>query len=85
MPAVICYEVDTENERYATRMAEISADGTVTVIRDETCEFVTEAPVPTAAEIDREDDNFHAEIITKEEFDEINNKNHYSGNISFPE
>lgn len=67
---LLFYEVDLENERYATRMVEVHKDETVEPIIEEGFEFVTEGSVPTIAEINSESER-HAEIITKEDFEKI--------------
>lgn len=83
-PVLLFYEVDLENERYATRMTEVFIDKSVVPVIEEGFEFVTESPIPTADEIIKEDDDFYAEIISKEEFENVYNSNKYAGNIDFP-
>jgi len=80
--AIIVYEVDLENERYATRMAEIYEDGRICPIIEEGWEFITEEPVPTIEEINSED-GWCAKIISKDSFEEIYNGTHYSGEVTF--
>lgn len=69
-PVLLFYEVDLENDRYATRMLEIFDDRTIVPVIEEEFEFVTEAPVPTINEINREPE-FFAEIISREEFEKV--------------
>lgn len=79
---LLFYEVDTENDRYATRMTEVYPDGKIINVT-ENSEFVTEAPVPTVNLINADKD-FYAEHITKEEFEEIYKSSFYTEDISFP-
>ena len=69
---LLFYEVDLENDRYATRMTEVQKDGSVKQVVEAGFEFVTEAPVPTINEINSEPE-WQAELITKEEFEEVYN------------
>ena len=82
-PVIFFYEVDTENERYATRMTEIYADRRAVPVIEEGFEFITEAPIPTPDEINTEPE-FFAEYITKEEFEAVYRSDRYEGKISFP-
>lgn len=82
-PVVLFYEIDLENERYATRMTEIFRNRKAIPVIEPGFEFITEAPVPTINEINT-DDEFFAEIISKEEFEEVYHCKIYSGNILFP-
>ena len=82
---VILYEVDPENDRYATRMVEIYEDGRVKRIEDPGCQFITEAPIPAVDEINKDYPDFYAEIITKEEFETVYTSDYYIGNVAFPE
>ena len=72
IPAVFFYEVDTENERYAVRMAEIYHDGKIKRVIDDNSEFVTEAPVPDTDFFNSQEE-FYAENISKKEFEIIYN------------
>ncbi len=81
LPAFIIYEIDLDNERYATRMANIFADRTVIPVIEEGFDFITEAPIPTIDEINQEKDYF-AEIISKEEFEKIYCSEKYSGKLN---
>ena len=84
-PVLLFYEVDLENERYARRMTEVFPDRSVSrVIPEEGFDFVTEAPVPTVDEINKESE-FYAIIISRKEFDNVYNAEKYLGNIDFPE
>lgn len=82
-PILLFYEVDLENERYATRMVEVFSDRTVSPVIEEGFEFVTEAPIPDIEEINREPE-FWAETISKEEFQRIYELQKYDGSINFP-
>ena len=62
-PVLLFYEVDLENERYATRMAEVFCDGCVRRVIEEGFEFVTEAAIPQVDEINSEPE-FFALIIS---------------------
>ena len=79
-PVALIYEIDVDNERYATRMAEIYDDGKVVPIIEEGYEFITEASIPNIDEITEEKD-FYGEKITKEEFDKIYTSSYYYVNI----
>lgn len=81
-PVVLFYEVDLENERYATRLIEVFADRKAVPVIEEGFEFVTEQPVPNIEEINRED-QFFAEIISKEEFEKVYSSREYQGDIRF--
>lgn len=82
-PVVLFYEVDLENERYATRMTEVFPDKTVHPRIEEGWEFITEAPVPTVEEINQEPE-FYAVLISREEFDRVYQEEAYSESIAFP-
>lgn len=77
-PILLFYEVDLANERYATRLVEVFTDGSVKPYIEEGVEYVTEAPVPTVEEINR-DEEFEAEIITKDEFERVYSLSRYTG------
>lgn len=74
---ILFYEVDLDNDRYATRMIEIHKDGSVNPIEEEGFEFITEAPVPTIEEINAEPE-WYAEPISEGEFEEIYVSSHYT-------
>lgn len=79
------YEIDNENERYATRMADILADGRVVPFIEEGLKFVTEAPLPLLDEMNSTDPQIiYAEEITKEDFEAIYNSKTYEGSLAFP-
>ncbi len=82
-PVLLFYEVDLENERYASRMTEVFIDRSAIPVTEDGFEFITEAPVPTVCEINVEPDSF-AELISKEEFEAVYRINRYTGNICFP-
>ena len=64
-PVIFIYEVDLENERYATRMIEVYYDKSMKPVIEEGFDFITEEPIPLVEEINMED-CFYAEIISKE-------------------
>lgn len=82
-PPVLIYEVDLDNERYATRMAHIYDDGRVVPIMEDGFEFVTEAAIPEIDEINAES-GYYAENISKEEFERIYSSSYYDGSTAFP-
>ena len=82
-PVLLFYEIDLKNERYATRMAEVFPDRTVHIVIEPGFEFVTEAPVPNIEEINSENE-FVAEIISKEEFETVYAAKIYRESIVFP-
>lgn len=82
-PILLFYEIDLENERYATRMIEVFSDKKAVPVIEEGFEFITEAPVPTIDEINKETE-FFAVVISKEEFENAYKSEIYSGDISFP-
>lgn len=83
-PVVLFYEIDLENERYATRMTEVYVNREAIPVMEPGFEFITEKPIPVIDEINKDND-FFAEIISKEEFEEVYRCSIYSGNITFPE
>ncbi len=85
-PVLLFYEVDVNEERYATRMIEVYKNRAIKKVIEEGFPFVTEAPVPTVDEINMDSD-FFACIITREEFEEIYHSDgqKYNGPIEFPE
>ena len=83
-PIVLFYEIDQENERYATRMTEVFHDRKAVPVIEPGFEFVTEAPVPPVDEINQETE-FWAELISKEEFEEAYHNQIYFGNVEFPQ
>ena len=80
---LLFYEVDKDQERYATRMAEVYDDYSIKQVIDSGSAFVTEAPVPTVSGINTDSDYF-AELISREEFDAVYNSSRYDGSILFP-
>ena len=70
-PSILLYEVDLEEDRYATRMINVHANGRVNCLEDKNFRFITEAPVPSIEEINADEygSEFHANLITKEEFE----------------
>lgn len=82
-PILLFYEIDLENERYATRMTEVFSDKKAIPVAEKGFKFITEAPVPTIDEINKEPD-FFAVTISKEEFENAYKSEIYSGDISFP-
>ncbi len=84
-PVLLFYEVDVDEERYATRMIEVYKNRTIKKITEEGVRFITEAPVPTVDEINMDMD-FFACTITREEFEELYDSNgkKYNDSIEFP-
>ena len=82
-PVLLFYEVDLENERYATRMIEVYSDKSVNIVVEEGFDFITEAPVPTIEEINRELE-FYALNISGDEFESVYSAEIYSESIDFP-
>ncbi len=76
-PVTLLYEVDLNEERYATRMIDIYADGHTNNLQDADWKFVTEAPVPSIEDINKGEcgEEFSACMISKEEFEKVWNKN----------
>ena len=83
MPILLFYEIDLENERYATRMIEVFSDKRANPVVEKGFDYITEEPIPTIDEINIEDE-FFAIIISKEEFENVYKSEKYVGNISFP-
>lgn len=82
-PILLFYEIDLENERYATRMTEVFSDKSAIPVIEKGFEFITEAPVPTIEEINKEPE-FFAKIISQEEFENVYKLKEYAGDINFP-
>ena len=82
-PILLFYEIDLENERYATRMTEVFADKRAIPVIEKGFDYITEAPVPTIDEINKEPE-FFAVTISKEEFENVYKSEKYTGKISFP-
>ena len=55
-PVVLFYEVDLANDRYAARMTVVFPDRSAEPVTELGFAFVTEAPVPTVDEINRDPD-----------------------------
>lgn len=72
-PCIILYEVNTDNDRLAMRSIDIFADGTSTNIDDLYATAIEITPIPTVEEINRHEwgENFKAELIDKDEFEAI--------------
>lgn len=82
-PVVLFYEVDLANDRYAARMTVVFPDRSAEPVTELGFAFVTEAPVPTVDEINRDPD-FFAELISKEVFEDAFRNPVYSGPLSRP-
>lgn len=82
-PVLLFYEVDLTEERYATRMVEVFADRTIHQVLETGHDYVTEGPIPKIDEINSEEE-FMAELITKEQFEKIYVSDFYSDCIDFP-
>lgn len=72
-PCIILYEVHTDNDRLAMRSIDIFADGTSTNIDDLYATAIEITPIPTVEELNRHEwgENFKAELIDKDEFEAI--------------
>lgn len=72
-PCIILYEVDVNNDRLAMRSIDIFADGTSTNIDDLYATAIEITPIPTVEELNRHEwgENFKAELIDKDEFEAI--------------
>ena len=82
-PVVLFYEVDLENKRHATRGAEVFINRKALPVIEPGFEFITETPIPMIDEINIDND-FFAEIISKEEFERVYQCHIYDGDIKFP-
>ena len=80
-PILLFYEIDLENERYATRMVEVFSDKRAIPVIEKGFDYITEEPIPTIDEINIEPE-FFAEIISKEEFEAVYKSKKYAGEIS---
>ena len=80
-PAVILYEVDTENERLALRSIDIFEDGSTRNIPDLYDGAIEITPIPTVDELNAHvwGEEFHACIIEKAEFEAIWKSHTYDG------
>ena len=80
-PAVILYEVDTENERLALRSIDIFADCRTRNIPDLYDGAIEITPIPTVEELNAHvwGEEFHACIIEKAEFEAIWESHTYDG------
>ena len=81
-PVILFYEVDLDNERYATRLTEVFVNKQVVPFLEAGYDFVTEAPVPLIEEINQEDE-FFAERISPAEFEAVYNACVYDGEVYF--
>ena len=66
-PVILFYEVDLENERYARRMIEVFSNGRISLEVDEI----------------NQDEDFLAQVITKEEFEKTYQLHEYFENLGF--
>lgn len=84
-PVIIIYEVDLDDERYAIRLIDIYADGHTDNQEDRAWGYVTEAPVPEREEFNNGKcgAELRADLITREEFEEIWNTGIYNGDLMF--
>lgn len=75
-PAIIFYEVDTQDERFAKRSIEMFRDRSTRNIPDLYTDVIEAMPIPTigAFNSDIYGEEFHAYVITKEKFEEIWNR-----------
>lgn len=84
-PVVILYEVDLQEDRFATRLIDIYADGHTQQAEDKNWRFVTECPVCTVAEIQSGayGEEFHACLSTAAEFEETWHTQRYHGALDY--
>ena len=82
-PVVIIYEVDVDDERYATRLINIFADGRIENQEDKAWGYVTEAAVPTVEEFNTLEygEEFCACLVSQDEFEKIWSTGGYSGKL----
>lgn len=75
-PAIILYEVNTENERIAERSVDIFRDGSTNHISDPYAGAIEITPIPTVEEFNSNTygEEFRACQITKEEFEKVWNR-----------
>ena len=80
-PAVILYEVDTENEWLVLRSIDIFADGRTRNIPDLYDGAIEITPIPTVEELNAHvwGEEFHACLMEKAEFEAIWESRFYSG------
>ena len=82
-PAVILYEVDTENERLALRSIDSFSDGRTRNIPDLYDGAIEITPIPTVEELNAHvwGEEYHACVIEKAEFEAIWESRFYSGSF----
>lgn len=83
-PVVIIYEVNLYNDRLAIRSIDIFSDRSCKNIDDLYDGAIEIMPIPTIEEINSHiwGNEFHACLISKEEFEEIWNRRFYSGKLA---
>lgn len=84
-PLVLIYEVDPNEDRYATRMINIFADRRVEAVVDRGRPWVTEAPVPTVEEFNTLEygEEFAAQLIDRDEFMSVWETGQYFGALYY--
>lgn len=85
-PILIFYELDLDEERYATMIIDIFPDRHIEKSEDKINIFVSEAPCPTVEEINKMDE-FKAFVISKQEFEVLwsDSSQKYKDSIGFPD
>lgn len=84
-PILMFYELNLDEERYATRIIDIFPDSRIEKLEDKINIFVSETPCPTVQEINKMGE-FKAFIISKQDFEKIwsNSNCKYQGSLEFP-
>ena len=82
---ILLYEVDLDNDRYATRIIEIYENRQIKRIVEEDFKYVSEGSIPTIQEINLDYPEHYAELITREQFEVIYKSEYYNGKIEFPD
>ena len=84
MPVVYFYETDLDSGRFCRRAIEILIDRQVNLIEDLYQNVIEAVPIPTKVEFDAGlwGDEFHALIISQDEFEEIWKSGAYQGKLS---
>ncbi|MBO5092907.1 MAG: hypothetical protein J6C33_00960 [Lachnospiraceae bacterium] len=83
-PVIILYEVNLTEERLAIRSIDIFSDGTTRNIDDLYSGAIEITPIPTVEEFNSHiwGHEFHADFISKEEFEKIWNNHFYDGKMN---
>ena len=84
-PVLMFYEIDEDEERYATRVIDVFNDRHIEKLEDKANIFVSEAPCPDIEEINKMGE-FKAFVISKQEFENLwsDSCQKYKGSLDFP-